>query len=87
MKCTGETPRCKHCVTSGRECVYILPRRDRLKKSVASATMNRPPTYNRSVTEHCIQMAALLNDLKAHAREEDVTRITDLLDSVRLLFC
>jgi len=34
IKCTGDTPRCKHCESTNRDCVYILPRKDRLKMLV-----------------------------------------------------
>ncbi|KAF2259054.1 hypothetical protein CC78DRAFT_572112 [Lojkania enalia] len=66
IKCTGDTPRCRHCQVAGRECVYVLPRRDKL----------------RIVTERCVQMAELLNGLRARTGEEDSARIADLLEAV-----
>ncbi|KAF2848752.1 C6 transcription factor-like protein [Plenodomus tracheiphilus IPT5] len=66
IKCTGERPQCKHCVTTSRECVYIMPRKDRLK----------------IVTERCSQMAGLLKTLKANVGVEDSARIVDILESV-----
>lgn len=36
IKCTGDTPSCKHCEATGRECVYVLPRKDRLKMSAVA---------------------------------------------------
>ncbi|ORY07939.1 fungal-specific transcription factor domain-domain-containing protein [Clohesyomyces aquaticus] len=65
IKCSGETPRCKHCESTGRDCVYILPRRDRLK----------------IVTDRCIQLAALLSELKDRFGDED-GRIAELLEGV-----
>ncbi|KAF2740060.1 hypothetical protein EJ04DRAFT_531172 [Polyplosphaeria fusca] len=66
IKCSGDTPQCNHCETAGRECVYVLPRRDRLK----------------IVTDRCIQMVALLKDLKDRAADDDGAKIVDLLDAV-----
>ncbi|KAF2116608.1 fungal-specific transcription factor domain-containing protein [Lophiotrema nucula] len=66
IKCSGDTPKCKHCATAGRECVYMLPRRDKLK----------------IVTDRCAQMAAFLHELKARVGDEDSARINELLDAV-----
>ncbi|KAH6618851.1 C6 transcription factor-like protein [Boeremia exigua] len=66
IKCTGERPRCKHCATTSRECVYIMPRKDRLK----------------IVSERCQQMAGLLKGLQSCANADDSARINDLLGSV-----
>lgn len=35
------------------------------------------------VTERCVQMAGVLNDLRTRANEEDSARISELLDAVR----
>ncbi|KAF2200207.1 hypothetical protein GQ43DRAFT_432701 [Delitschia confertaspora ATCC 74209] len=63
IKCSGDTPSCLHCRNAGRECVYALLRKDRLK----------------SVTEQCLRMAALLRELKSRTGEDDAARIDDLL--------
>ncbi|KAF2462958.1 C6 transcription factor-like protein [Lindgomyces ingoldianus] len=55
IRCSGDTPRCKHCEVSDRECIYILPRRDRLK----------------IVTDRCVQMAGMLKEVKNRAGDED----------------
>ncbi|KAF2712112.1 hypothetical protein K504DRAFT_531255 [Pleomassaria siparia CBS 279.74] len=66
IKCTGDNPQCKHCESVGRECVYILPRKDRLK----------------IITERCAQMAGLLSAMRGRADEEESARIGELLDAV-----
>ncbi|KAF2624217.1 C6 transcription factor-like protein [Macroventuria anomochaeta] len=66
IKCTGERPHCKHCATTNRECVYIMPRKDRLK----------------IVMERCQQMASLLKGLRSCANADDDARIADLLEAV-----
>lgn len=43
IKCSGETPLCKHCQSTGRDCIYILPRKDRLKKQVSIPLFRSPP--------------------------------------------
>ncbi|KAF1977713.1 hypothetical protein BU23DRAFT_526171 [Bimuria novae-zelandiae CBS 107.79] len=65
IKCSGDTPQCKHCGTTGRECVYILPRKDRLK----------------TVSERCMQMAGLLKNMRHLAQGEDHARIGELLEA------
>ncbi|KAF2190426.1 hypothetical protein K469DRAFT_559877 [Zopfia rhizophila CBS 207.26] len=66
IKCTGDTPRCNSCEFQGRECIYILPRRDKL----------------RIATDHCVQMATLLRDMKSRASEDDCAKINALLGAV-----
>ncbi|KAF2678676.1 hypothetical protein K458DRAFT_394724 [Lentithecium fluviatile CBS 122367] len=66
IKCSGSSPQCKHCESTGRECIYIMPRKDRLK----------------IVAERCAQMAAYLKALKHAASDEDAVRISELLDIV-----
>ncbi|KAL5385947.1 hypothetical protein DPSP01_004383 [Paraphaeosphaeria sporulosa] len=66
IKCTGDVPQCKHCETTGRECVYIMPRKDRLK----------------TVTERSGQMIGLLKKLRAFANDDDGARIAELLEAV-----
>ncbi|KAJ4994504.1 C6 transcription factor [Stagonosporopsis vannaccii] len=66
IKCTGERPQCKHCATTSRECVYIMPRKDRLK----------------IVNERCQQMASLLKGLQSCANADDAGRISELLEAV-----
>ncbi|CBX93466.1 hypothetical protein IAQ61_009158 [Plenodomus lingam] len=66
IKCTGERPQCRHCATTSRECVYIMPRKDRLK----------------IVTLRCSQMAKLLKTLKDNVGVEDNVKIADILESV-----
>ncbi|OAG07114.1 uncharacterized protein CC84DRAFT_1117220 [Paraphaeosphaeria sporulosa] len=65
IKCTGDVPQCKHCETTGRECVYIMPRKDRLK----------------TVTERSGQMIGLLKKLRAFANDDDGARIAELLEA------
>ncbi|CAI6339581.1 unnamed protein product [Periconia digitata] len=66
IKCSGDSPRCKHCVSTDRECVYIMPRKDRLK----------------ILSDRCAQMAGYLRMLKGSASEEDNARIGELLEAV-----
>ncbi|KAF2788125.1 hypothetical protein K505DRAFT_329164 [Melanomma pulvis-pyrius CBS 109.77] len=66
-KCTGDAPRCKYCEETNKECVYILPRKDRLK----------------IITERCIQMAALLNRLRDRADDDENVLIREVLDAVK----
>ncbi|KAF1852037.1 C6 transcription factor-like protein [Cucurbitaria berberidis CBS 394.84] len=66
IKCTGERPFCKHCATTSRECVYIMPRKDRLKV----------------VMDQCGQMADLLRRLRSCARAEDKDKIAHILGAV-----
>ncbi|KAL5405047.1 hypothetical protein PMIN04_012442 [Paraphaeosphaeria minitans] len=65
IKCTGDVPQCKHCEATGRECVYIMPRKDRLK----------------TVTERSGQMIGLLRKLRGLANDEDSARIAELLEA------
>ncbi|KAF2447068.1 hypothetical protein P171DRAFT_409437 [Karstenula rhodostoma CBS 690.94] len=65
IKCTGDVPQCKHCETTGRECVYIMPRKDRLK----------------TVTERSGQMVEMLKKLRRFANNEDGARIAELLEA------
>ncbi|KAF2177730.1 hypothetical protein K469DRAFT_742461 [Zopfia rhizophila CBS 207.26] len=67
IKCSGDNPRCKRCESTGRECIYIIPRKDRLK----------------IVTERCVRMSSLLKTLRRWASEEDSARISELLEAVR----
>ncbi|KAH7090694.1 C6 transcription factor-like protein [Paraphoma chrysanthemicola] len=66
IKCTGERPLCKHCAATSRDCIYIMPRKDRLK----------------IITERCLQMAGLLKGLRNSANAEDNVRIADILIAV-----
>lgn len=36
IKCSGNSPQCKHCESAGWECVYIMPRKDHPKMSASS---------------------------------------------------
>ncbi|KAK7178420.1 hypothetical protein DPSP01_014092 [Paraphaeosphaeria sporulosa] len=63
VKCTGDVPQCKHCGTTGRDCVYIVPRKDRLK----------------TATKRSGQMAGLLKKLRGFANDEDSARLAELL--------
>lgn len=36
VKCTGEKPRCKHCIDFNLSCTYAGSRKDRFKRSVVS---------------------------------------------------
>ncbi|KAF2829918.1 hypothetical protein CC86DRAFT_285140 [Ophiobolus disseminans] len=66
IKCTGDKPLCAHCAETERECVYIMPRKDRLKV----------------VTEQCREMAGLLGALRNFASAEDKVRIANIVDEV-----
>jgi hypothetical protein len=63
--------------------VCLHPSAQRPIEEVSRVCLNgMTPADNCSVTEHCIQMAALLNSLKGRVREEDIARVTNILDSV-----
>jgi len=53
IKCSGNNPRCKHCESTSRECIYIMPRKDRLKMSAPTPS----PGQGRLLT-----LAVSLND-------------------------
>jgi len=82
IKCTGERPLCRHCATTNRECVYIMPRKDRLKMSVNKCDSITGSAKVGSVTERCQQMAGLLNVLSVSASAADNIRIAELLGGV-----
>ncbi|KAL5372128.1 hypothetical protein DPSP01_013742 [Paraphaeosphaeria sporulosa] len=65
IKCTGDVPQCKRCGSTGRECVYVMPRKDRLK----------------TVTERSGQMIGLLKKLHGFANDEDSAHISKLLEA------
>jgi hypothetical protein len=69
VKCSGDTPSCVHCQATGRECLYIMPRRDRLN----------------IVTDRCVEMARLLRALERDAGPDESRRINDLLEAVNAL--
>ncbi|KAL6703588.1 hypothetical protein ACN47E_009533 [Coniothyrium glycines] len=66
IKCTGDRPSCKHCSTTSRECVYIMPRKDRLK----------------IVTERCHEMALILRAMSKTTNGPTNPRIADILEAV-----
>ncbi|KAF1963092.1 hypothetical protein CC80DRAFT_105298 [Byssothecium circinans] len=66
IKCSGHQPQCKHCESTSRECIYIMPRKDRLK----------------IVSDRCVQLAGLLNTVKDKVGEADNVAITNLLTTV-----
>ncbi|KAF2655822.1 hypothetical protein K491DRAFT_657751 [Lophiostoma macrostomum CBS 122681] len=66
VKCSGDVPSCVHCQATGRECLYIMPRRDKLN----------------IVTDRCVEMAILLRTLERDAGPEESRRINELLEAV-----
>ena len=86
VKCSGDTPSCVHCQTTGRECLYVMPRRDRLNmwadRKRISYQANEP-----SVTDRCVEMARLLRALERDAGPDDSRRINELLEAVRCIAC
>ncbi|KAF2653038.1 hypothetical protein K491DRAFT_718355 [Lophiostoma macrostomum CBS 122681] len=65
VRCTGETPRCKHCIEQDVECVYPRARQDRL----------------RAATEQNQQLVNLLKDLSTRVDDADRLRIDEVLAS------
>ncbi|KAF2196678.1 hypothetical protein GQ43DRAFT_476103 [Delitschia confertaspora ATCC 74209] len=66
IKCTGEQPRCAHCVSEDMPCEYTSSRKDRLK----------------IVTEHNIHLIQLLEHLNSRVSDEDRQKIDEALAKV-----
>ncbi|KAF2873127.1 fungal-specific transcription factor domain-containing protein [Massariosphaeria phaeospora] len=63
IKCSGDTPKCQHCEAMGSNCVYVMPRKDKL----------------RDVTERAARMATYLTDLQNRVSGDEAERIKQIL--------
>lgn len=66
IKCSGVQPTCERCMSSGLDCVYNMPRFDRMK----------------ILTERCDQMAELLTSLHLFATDEQSLRIREIFSAI-----
>ncbi|KAJ9660982.1 hypothetical protein H2201_006710 [Coniosporium apollinis] len=67
VKCSGERPRCKHCLDFGLECEYVDGKRDRTRKE------------HEGLEKLCTEAIGLLKDVSLRAAPEDQRKIHHFL--------
>ncbi|KAJ6199975.1 hypothetical protein J3E72DRAFT_307672 [Bipolaris maydis] len=63
LKCSGTRPRCTNCTKYNEDCIYHLPRRDRLREAAHKIEV----------------LSTLLEDIRSALDDENTKRIDDVL--------